>query len=103
MDIKSILTLSIVSKNLNKIVKNHPLYSIITKFKNDKANKYNISDWKCANNHIKILDWWNTYKTIDKFTIIGFYKAAKYGHLNIIKCLIGFGVNILENNYIALS
>jgi len=92
LDIKSILTLATVSKNLNKIVKNHPLYDTLIKF--TKSGNKNISVWACSNNHIEILHWWNDYRIIKKFTNKGICKAAKFGHLNIVKFLISVGENI---------
>ena len=102
LDIKSILTLATVSKNLNKIVKNHPLYDALIKF--IKSGNKNISNWACANNHIEILHWRNDYMTIEKFTKKGIFLAAKFGHLEVVKYLISVGENIhaCSNNHIEI-
>ena len=98
LDIKSILTLATVSKNLNKIVKNHPLYDTLIKF--TKSGNKNISDWACSNNHIEILHWRNDYMTIKKFTKKSIYLAAKFGHLEIILCMdICTNTNQKFNNF----
>jgi len=100
LDVRSILTLATVSKDLNQIVKNHPIYDALIKF--SKSGDKNISDWACANNYIKILHWWNDYRTIEKFKINGIILAAKYGHLNIVKFLVSVGENIHTNDDYAL-
>ena len=79
LDVRSILTLATVSKKLNQIVKNHPLYDALIKF--SKSGDKNISDWACSNIHIEILRWWNEYSTIEIFTKEGITIAAKFGHL----------------------
>ena len=96
LNIKSIWILATVSKDLNQIVKNHPIYDALIKF--SKSGDKNISDWACVNNYIKILHWWNDYRTIEKFTINGIILAATFGHLNIVKFLISVGENIHTND-----
>jgi len=99
LDIKSILKLATVSKKLNQIVKNHPLYDPLIKF--IKSGNKNISDWACSNNHIEILYWWNDYRTIEKFTTSCISLVAKYGHLNIVKFLVISGANNhADNDYV---